>query len=199
MPRGRPKGSKNKPKNENILPQIEEEVKPVSVVPEVVNEPSEFKKANKEDGENGKNGENKEEVVSKSTKQTKQTKDTKETKVSKPSKPKSQKEYPTCDLCGAECMCDRIKLNLTYLTGKATWHREVEQDLFYLCHDCGREMNKMIDDWLLEHGAERKFQSLEDVSSPMENPVDNVDIANKMDNVDNIGSAGDTDNSDFEF
>lgn len=193
MPRGRPKGSKNKPKNENILPQIEEEVKPVSVVPEVVNEPSEFKKVNKEDGENG---ENKEEVVSKSTKQTKQTKDTKETKASKP---KSQKDYPTCDLCGAECMCDRIKLNLTYLTGKATWHREVKQDLFYLCHDCGREMNKMIDDWLLEHGAERKFQSLEDVSSPVENPVDNVDIANKMDNVDNIGSAGDTDNSDFEF
>lgn len=192
MPRGRPKGSKNKPKNENILPQIEEDVKPVSVVPEVVNEPSEFKKVNKEDGENG---ENKEEVVSKSTKQTKQTKDTKETKVSKPSKPKSQKDYPTCDLCGAECMCDRIKLNLTYLTGKATWHREVKQDLFYLCHDCGREMNKMIDDWLLEHGAERKLQSLEDVSSP----VDNVDIANKMDNVDNIGSAGDTDNSDFEF
>lgn len=193
MPRGRPKGSKNKPKNENILPQIEEEVKPVSVVPEVVNEPSEFKKVNKEDGENG---ENKEEVVSKSTKQSKEIKDTKETKASKP---KSQKDYPTCDLCGAECMCDRIKLNLTYLTGKATWHREVKQDLFYLCHDCGREMNKMIDDWLLEHGAERKFQSLEDVSSPVENLVDNVDIANKMDNVDNIGSAGDTDNSDFEF
>lgn len=193
MPRGRPKGSKNKPKNENILPQIEENVKPVSVVQEVVNEPSEFKKVNKE---NGENGENKEEVVSKSTKQSKEIKDTKETKASKP---KSQKEYPTCDLCGAECMCDRIKLNLTYLTGKATWHREVKQDLFYLCHDCGREMNKMIDDWLLEHGAERKFQSLEDVSSPMKNPVDNVDIANKMDNVDNIGSAGDTDNSDFEF
>lgn len=193
MPRGRPKGSKNKPKNENILPQIEEEVKPVSVVPEVVNEPSEFKKVNKEDGENG---ENKEEVVSKSTKQTKQTKDTKETKASKP---KSQKDYPTCDLCGAECICDRIKLNLTYLTGKATWHREVKQDLFYLCHDCGREMNKMIDDWLLEHGAERKFQSLEDVSSPVENPVDNVDIANKTDNADNMDSAGNTDNSDFEF
>lgn len=196
MPRGRPKGSKNKSKNENILPQIEEDVKPVPVVPEVVNEPFEFKKVNKEDGENR---ENKEEVVSKSTKQTKQTKDTKETKVSKSSKPKSQKEYPTCDLCGAECMCDRIKLNLTYLTGKATWHREVKQDLFYLCQDCGREMNKMIDDWLLEHGAERKFQSLEDVSSPVENSVDNVDIANRMDNVDNIGSAGDTDNSDFEF
>lgn len=196
MPRGRPKGSKNKPKNENILPQIEEEVKPVPVVPEVVNEPFEFKKVNKEDGENG---ENKEEVVSKSTKQSKETKETKETKVSKPSKSKPQKDYPTCDLCGAECMCDRIKLNLTYLTGKATWHREVKQDLFYLCHDCGREMNKMIDDWLLEHGAERKFQSLEDVSSPVENPVDNADIANKMDNVDNIGSAGDTDNSDFEF
>lgn len=196
MPRGRPKGSKNNPKNENILPQIEEDVKPVPVVPEVVNEPFEFKKVNKEDGENG---ENKEEVVSKSTKQTKQSKETKETKVSKPSKSKPQKDYPTCDLCGAECMCDRIKLNLTYLTGKVTWHREVKQDLFYLCHDCGREMNKMIDDWLLEHGAERKFQSLEDVSSPMENPVDNMDIANKMDNADNMDSAGNTDNSDFEF
>lgn len=184
MPRGRPKGSKNKPKNENILPQIEENVKPVPVVPEVVNEPSEFKKVNKEDGENG---ENKEEVVSKSTKQSKEIKDTKETKASKP---KSQKDYPTCDLCGAECMCDRIKLNLTYLTGKATWHREVKQDLFYLCQDCGREMNKMIDDWLLEHGAERKFQTLEGISALVENPVDNVD---------NIGSAGDTDNSDFEF
>lgn len=193
MPRGRPKGSKNKPKNENILPQIEKDVKSVSVVPEVVNEPFEFKKVNKEDGENG---ENKEEVVSKSTKQSKETKDTKETKASKP---KSQKDYPTCDLCGAECMCDRIKLNLTYLTGKATWHREVKQDLFYLCHECGREMNKMIDDWLLEHGAKRKFQTLEGISALVENSVDNVDIANKMDNVDNIGSAGDTDNSDFEF
>lgn len=193
MPRGRPKGSKNKPKNENILPQIEEDVKPVSVVPEVANALSEPEKVNREDEGNG---ENKEEVTSKPTKQTKQskeTKETKETKASKPSKPKAQKDYPTCDLCGAECMCDRIKLNLTYLTGKATWHREVKQDLFYLCHDCGREMNKMIDDWLLEHGAERKFQSLEDVSSSVENPVDNIDIANNMD------SAGDTDNSDFEF
>lgn len=190
MPRGRPKGSKNKPKNENILPQIEEDVKPVSVIPEVTNEPSESEKVNKEDEENG---ENKEEVASKSIKQTKQSKEikeTKETKASKPSKSKPQKDYPTCDLCGAECMCDRIKLNLTYLTGKATWHREVKQDLFYLCHNCGREMNKMIDDWLLEHGAERKFQSLEDVSSPVENHVDNVD---------NMNSAGDTDNSDFEF
>lgn len=193
MPRGRPKGSKNKPKNENILPQIEEDVKPVSVVPEVTNEPSEPEKVNKEDEGNEENKENKEEVASKSIKQTKQTKEikeTKETKVSKPSKSKPQKDYPTCDLCGTECMCDRIKLNLTYLTGKATWHREVKQDLFYLCHDCGREMNKMIDDWLLEHGAERRFQSLEDVSSPVENHVDNVD---------NMNSAGDTDNSDFEF
>lgn len=144
MPRGRPKGSKNKPK-------ATEETKETLIL-EPVSEPE-----NEVENKKIKPSEPKQEENTEPIKMDEGKVD--ETKVPKTSKVK-KKEYPTCDICGTECLCDRTKLNLTYLTGKAPWHREVKGDIFHICPNCAEALNKLIDNWLLEHGVPPKFTPL---------------------------------------
>lgn len=158
MPRGRPKGSKNKPK-------AAEETKKTLIL-EPVSEPENEIEDKVEDKKVEIDIESKNDEPIKTDEGK-----VDETKVPKTGKVK-KKEYPTCDICGTECLCDRTKLNLTYLTGKAPWHREVKGDIFHICPNCAEALNKLIDNWLLEHGVSPKFVPLD------EDKTEDVDITN---------------------
>lgn len=52
------------------------------------------------------------------------------------------------------------RINLTYITTMASYHREVSEDRPLLCHECIKKLNKLIDNFLLddESGIPRKFK-----------------------------------------
>lgn len=85
----------------------------------------------------------------------------KETQQEAPDKSKKEKEdkFPKCDRCHKKIVSSERRINLTYLTGMATWHREVSLDKVSLCFDCCKELNKIIDDWLIDKGkgVKQKF------------------------------------------
>lgn len=61
-------------------------------------------------------------------------------------------KLPECNRCHKKIVSGEKNINLTYLTGMASWHRMVSLDKVCLCSDCGKELNKMIDDWLINEG-----------------------------------------------
>lgn len=61
-------------------------------------------------------------------------------------------KLPECNRCHKKIVSGERNINLTYLTGMASWHRNVSLDRVCLCSDCGKELNKMIDDWLINNG-----------------------------------------------
>lgn len=63
-----------------------------------------------------------------------------------------------CDQCGAEIYSSAIAVNLSHLTGQASWHRECSLEKLNLCNKCGEELNQLIDNWILKNHPEyRKF------------------------------------------
>ena len=65
---------------------------------------------------------------------------------------------PVCSRCGKEIKTTPYRLNLTYLTGGiASWHRYTADDKPILCKDCATDLSSVIDKWLLKGGAETKF------------------------------------------
>jgi hypothetical protein len=65
---------------------------------------------------------------------------------------KKEDKFPECNRCHKKIISGEKNINLTYLTGMAPWHRNVSLDRVCLCSDCGKELNKMIDDWLIDEG-----------------------------------------------
>lgn len=57
-----------------------------------------------------------------------------------------------CDRCHKKIISGEKNINLTYLTSMAPWHRQVSLDRVCLCSDCGKELNEMIDNWLIDNG-----------------------------------------------
>lgn len=57
-----------------------------------------------------------------------------------------------CSRCHKKIISGEKTINLTYLTGMAPWHRMVSLDRVYLCNECGRELNELIDNWLINDG-----------------------------------------------
>ena len=106
MPRGRPKGSKNKPKNTEITTSkidiFEEESNKIIPVTEI-------------------------------------------TSIIETIKPKAQ-----CDLCGNNIYSQGNYINLNNLTSKATWHRNCNKDRLCLCNNCAKELNNLIDTFILQ-------------------------------------------------
>lgn len=68
------------------------------------------------------------------------------------SKAKKEDKSQYCERCHNKLVFSERKINLTYLTCMATWHRDVNVDKVSLCYDCCKELNKLIDDWLLNKG-----------------------------------------------
>lgn len=82
-------------------------------------------------------------------------KEGKETKLPKGYEFLTQVQYdklPECNRCHKKIISGEKNINLTYLTGMAPWHREVGLDRVCLCSDCGRELNAIIDKWLINDG-----------------------------------------------
>lgn len=94
-------------------------------------------------------------IKSDSINKTKEDKEVKEDKLPKGYEFLTQAQYDKlfeCDRCHKKIISGEKNINLTYLTGMAPWHRRVSLDRVCLCGDCSKELNEMIDDWLINEG-----------------------------------------------
>ena len=64
---------------------------------------------------------------------------------------------PVCSRCGKEIKTSVYRLNLTYLTSTPPWHRNIADDKPCLCKECANGLSDLIDKWFIEGGAETKF------------------------------------------
>ena len=64
---------------------------------------------------------------------------------------------PVCSRCGKEIKTSVYRLNLTYLTSTPPWRRNVADDKPCLCKECANGLSDLIDKWFIEGGAETKF------------------------------------------
>ena len=87
--------------------------------------------------------------------------------------PKVKKNnVPVCSRCGKEIKTTPYRLNLTYLSGGvASWHRYTADDKPILCKECASELSGMIDKWLIEGGTETKFPVPEKVTEEVKEEV----------------------------
>ena len=67
---------------------------------------------------------------------------------------KPGKTYEVCDKCKTNIYCSPIRINLSHLTGQATWHRRCKLDQLKLCNACAKELNELIDNWILKDHPE---------------------------------------------
>lgn len=136
MGRGRPKGSKNRPKDALIFltndSTKKEEVKTTEKTLDLFIENKDLSEDNINTTE--------EKII--------------ENKVEKP-----RKIVCTCDKCGKDIYSSPVVATLSSLTGKATWHRECSLERIRLCDSCGKELNDLIDNWILkDHPEYKKFE-----------------------------------------
>ena len=77
--------------------------------------------------------------------------------------PKSKKQYPLCSRCSKEITSTNpFRINLSYLTSVASYHRQVSDDTPILCFECARGLSDTIDKYLIGGGAKKKFEQPED-------------------------------------
>lgn len=55
-----------------------------------------------------------------------------------------------CDLCDRPIYSSPYKIRLQDLTSKATWHRECSIEKASLCENCAKELNDLIDKFVLK-------------------------------------------------
>ena len=55
-----------------------------------------------------------------------------------------------CDLCGDSIYSQGNYINLNILTSKASWHRNCSKDKLCLCNNCVKELNNLIDTFILQ-------------------------------------------------
>lgn len=76
----------------------------------------------------------------------------KDIKVKEPKKAKKEtKIKPTCqcDICGEDIFSEPRKIDFNMVTGMAEYWRDSRRYI-KSCDDCCKELNKVIDDWLLD-------------------------------------------------
>lgn len=74
---------------------------------------------------------------------------------------KKKKDLPECERCHQMILgVPPMRVNLTYLTTMASYHRRVSSDRPLLCWNCLKKFNKLVDDFLLddESGIPEKFK-----------------------------------------
>lgn len=66
---------------------------------------------------------------------------------------------PICQCCGKKIDSSVRTLNLTYLTSIAPYRFEVENEngLVKVCGECALELGKVIETWMIEKGAKKKW------------------------------------------
>ena len=158
MPRGRPKGSKNKATitKEEVNVKIEDG----NFTPEEQETYAKMLKKNSVD-----TGINVNNIVSETEVGAEDEDTSMEGVIENP--PEAEKEntsskvkknnVPVCSRCGKEIKTSVYRLNLTYLTSTPPWHRNIADDKPCLCKECASELSGIIDKWLIEGGAETKF------------------------------------------
>ena len=127
MGRGRPKGSKNKPKINLFQTIKEEEQKTPVATPEIIEETKNSEQSNIDTPE-------------------------KEKTVKTNARP--IKTYGICDKCKTPIYMSPVAINLSHLTSKATWHRRCKLERILLCNSCAAELNTLIDNWILKDHPE---------------------------------------------
>lgn len=127
MGRGRPKGSKNKPKINLFQTVDQEEVKIEKRIEE--NAP--------------KIADNPEGNVN-----------TPEEKKSIKTNSRALKTYGICNKCGTPIYMSPVAINLSHLTSQAIWRRRCKLERIVLCNSCGAELNNLIDNWILKDHPE---------------------------------------------
>jgi hypothetical protein len=68
-----------------------------------------------------------------------------------------EEKYPICERCGKKVPSSLIIMNMTSLTGKASWHREIP-DKPKVCDECAKKLSDLVDKWWLEK-AKGRFQT----------------------------------------
>ncbi len=72
---------------------------------------------------------------------------------------KSKKQYPLCSRCHKEIVSTNpFRVNLSYLTSVASYHRQASDDTPVLCFECARGLSDAIDKYLISGGAKKKFE-----------------------------------------
>lgn len=66
--------------------------------------------------------------------------------------PIANKFSPLCDRCHNPIPTGERNINLSILTNMASWHRDVSIDRVKLCPACAKELNSLIDKWLINDG-----------------------------------------------
>ena len=99
-------------------------------------------------------GENSQPIINKNSPPTTTETNPSSTTSSIPSflSPSEYDKLPICDRCHNKIISGEKNINLTYLTSMASWHRDVEKDRITLCSDCAKELNGLIDKWLINDG-----------------------------------------------
>ena len=159
MPRGRPKGSKNK--TTITKEEVNVTIKDGNFTPEEQETYAKMLKKNSVD-----TGINVNNIMSETEVGAEDEDTSMEGVIKNPPEaekrnisPKVKKNnVPVCSRCGKEIKTTPYRLNLTYLSGGvASWHRYTADDKPILCKECASELSGMIDKWLIEGGAETKF------------------------------------------
>ena len=74
-------------------------------------------------------------------------------------KSSTSKQYPLCTRCGKPISnTNPFRVNLAYLTSVASYHREVKEDVPFLCNDCAKGLSDAVDKYLISGGAKKKFE-----------------------------------------
>lgn len=74
-----------------------------------------------------------------------------------PVKEKSKKEEKgnICECCKKRVLYDLYRVDTNVLTGKADYHRSTPRYV-KICNDCANNLSKLVENWLLNNGIEKK-------------------------------------------
>ena len=182
MPRGRPKGSKNK--TTIIKEEVNVKTEEGNFTPEEQETYAKMLKKNSVD-----TGINVNNIMSEAEVGAENEDTSMEGVIENPPEaekknitPKVKKNNaPVCSRCGKEIKTSVYRLNLTYLTGGiASWHRYTAEDKPILCKDCAIDLSNVIDKWLIEGGAETKFPVPDMVGVDVSEAEDMTVVNNKF-------------------
>ena len=137
---GRPKGSKNKSKNDKVKPVEDNTLFHWNETIQKLNEMKE-----KEDWT---------EEIPLSTEE--QPKPEPESKESKKGRKSTSDKYNHCERCGAVVKCEPFRADLNVLTGRADYHRQSPRYI-KLCSKCSMELSNLVDKWFIDGGGKSKF------------------------------------------
>ena len=144
---GRPKGSKNKSKNDKVKPVEDNTLFHWNETIQKLNDMKE-----KEDWTQESDIENESEPETTPTEVQPEPEQIK----TKGRKSTSDK-YNHCERCGAVVKCEPFRADLNVLTGRADYHRQSPRYI-KLCSKCSMELSNLVDKWFIDGGGESKFE-----------------------------------------